>query len=405
MISAMNIKNYYAQYFEQFTAEKYERYVESLDTAIGFQYRFNPSPVLLPQSKFEKLVAITDSVVKLLQNPAYHQCVTSTPWFLPQQPMQPHDYMGCVDFHISDETEKIIEVNFCPPGHLGFTELMEEKFLNAFDLPYASRVNKGFERALVESVTGNYRHRKIAIAVNHTAVSHFHYAHYKYFEQLFSKYDVESRVQYAAEVEFDEEDYPVWEGVRYDRIFNLVIPRIWEYNREIFSQYTRAFELHPEMFMPNPLGWKLGKKSFLATAYNLRSESFGLAKDDLENIVNASLKTHLLSAFQTHEQVLEEYGDEKSIVLKPLDNYRANGLFVRPTIEKLKQLFENERGSYVVQQFFEPPVIPCIHTDRSIYTNAFETRMHFLHGKCFGVRGYFFTDLKSADDNTPVIVV
>ena len=150
-------------------------------------------------------------------------------------------------------------------------------------------------------MTDHYRYRKIAIAVNHTALSHFYYAHYKYFEQLFSTHGVESKVLYAAEVEFDDEDYPVWEGVRYDRIFNLVIPRIWEYNPDIFARYTRAFELHPEMFIPNPLGWKLGNKSVLAIACNLRSESFGLAENDVETIVNASLKTHLLLAFETYE--------------------------------------------------------------------------------------------------------
>ena len=63
---------------------------------------------------------------------------------------------------------------------------MEEQFLDAFDLPYASRANKGFHSRLVASVTDNYRYRKLAIAVNHTAVSHFHYAHYKSVERLCS---------------------------------------------------------------------------------------------------------------------------------------------------------------------------------------------------------------------------
>src|ERR1700753_3870316 len=135
----MEMNNYYTQYFEQFTPEKFARYTASLETAIGFQYRFDPSPVILQRGKFERLVAVTNSVVKLLQSSSYQERVTSTPWFLPQNPMRPHDYMGCVDFHITDEAEKIIEVNFCPPGHLAFTELMEDKFLDAFDLPFTSR--------------------------------------------------------------------------------------------------------------------------------------------------------------------------------------------------------------------------------------------------------------------------
>lgn len=401
----MDMNNYYTQYFEQFTAEKFASYTTSLEAAIGFRYRFDPSPVILPRSKFERLVAITNSVVKLLQSPSYQQRVTSTPWFLPQNPMRPHDYLGCVDFHITDEAEKIIEVNFCPPGHLAFTELMEDKFLDAFHLPFASRTNEGFEQRLVETVTDAYRCRRIAIAVNHTAVSQFHYAHYKYFEQIFARYGVEATVRYAYAVEFDEEDYPVWEGVRYERIFNLVIPRIWEDNQQLFSQYTRAYELHPELFVINPLGWRLGNKKFLTAAYNLGRESFGLGEEDVARITGAALKSHLLSDFETPEQVLAEYGGERGLVLKPLANYKANGLFIQPTRRQLEQVFKDDRDGYVVQEFFLPRQIPCIAADGSTYANAFEVRMHFLGGEYCGVRGYFFTELSLPDDNTPVLVV
>lgn len=395
----------YKHYFEDFTIEKYKQFTDSLERSIGHKYRFSTTPFILSKERFKRLVETTESTVRLLQSLAYQKRVTQTAWFLPQNPMRPYDYFGDVEFHISEDEEKIIEVNFNPPGHVGLLELLEEKFLESFDLTIAGRPSRGFERALVETVTDHHRYNKIAIGVNHTAASVPYYPHYKYIEKTFIKHGVDARVVYATDVRIDKEGYPVWEGEQFERIFNLLIVRVWQDNPDLFSWYTRAYELHPEMFFLNPLGWKLGNKSLLVKCHNLARESFGLSESDIENITRASLKTHHLSEFDSPENVLEEFGGREQIVLKQLDNYHVNGVAIRPSIERLKAIFETEREHYVAQQYFAPGEIPCIEMDGTIKPYLFSLRMGFLNGRFFGCRGYNFTFPATHEDITPVVVL
>ncbi len=399
------MKDLYENFYPHFTAERFNRFVNRMDDTLGFAYRLSTTPFLLTQSRFERLIRITEAVVRLLQSPRYHQQVTRSDWFLPQNAMRPGDYFGDVEFHLSDSEEKIIEVNFNPPGHVGLLELLEESFLQAFDLPVARRPNQGFEKALVEAVTENFHHKSIAISVNHTAASVPYYAHYKYFERIFAQYGIASRVVYAKDVEFDATGYPVWNGERYDRIFNLLIVRVWQDHPDSFARYTEAYRRHPNRFFLNPLGWKLGNKNLLAVCHRLREEAFGLSEADVETITAASLKTHRLTEFASPEAVMAEFGGAQGFVLKPLDNYHVKGVAIQPQPERLNPIFASERDNYIAQAYFPPAQIPCTRENREIQPMLFSLRMGFLNGRFTGTRGYNFTNPATHEELTPVMVV
>ncbi len=399
------MNEHYERYYRQFTPERYDKFAQGLGRLIGSNYRLSTTPLILTKLRFQRLVEITDSVVKLLQSPRYHEKVTESPWFLPQNRMRPSDYFGDVEFHAGAEEEKIIEINFNPPGHVGLLEILEQQFLDAFDLAVAQRVNEGFEEALVEAVTDHYRFRKVAVGVSHLPASQPYYAHYKYFEEMFGRRGVTATVLYARDVQADREGYPVWRGERYERVFNLLIVKTWEDNQDLFEQYRRVYERHPEMFFLNPLGWKLGTKRFLAECHNLARQDYGLPVDDVERIQRASLKTHLLSDFSSAEEVVECFGGERNLVLKPLDGYHVQGVAIRPSMERIKPIFDTQRERYVVQQYFPPGVIPCISADGTITERLSSLRMGFLNGKFFGMRGYNFTYPPTHEELTPVVVV
>ncbi len=399
----MKTTEHYAQFFERFTTEKYESYLRNLGVTIE-KYSFSTTPYFLPRKRFERLVEITNSLLKLLKSPAYHEQTARTSWFLPHHTMRPTDYFGDVEFHCGDVEDKILEVNFNPPGHVGFLELLEGAFLNAFDVPHALRVNEGFEERLVDAVTDHRRYTKIAVGVNHTAASKPYMAHYKYFEKIFSRHGIESRVVYAADVQMDEAFCPMWDGRPFDRILNLVIPRIWEDNPEPFSKFTLAYKHHPEMFFPNPFGWRLGQKRLQAVCYNLENENFGLEEKDVEIITKASLETYMLSDFSSPSELMQRF-EGKDFVLKPLDNYHGKGLFIRPSVESIEQVFDSARDRYIAQQYFPPSQVPCITTGGAIENYLFSLRLGFLNGEFFGARGYNFTIPPSSEHIVPVVVV
>ncbi len=401
-----HVERQYHEFFGRFSAARYERYVSDLTETLGPTiYRFSTTPLFLSADRYERLVAITNSVVALLKSPAYQRSVNASPWFIPRHPMHSSDYFGCVDFHVGDEDEKIIEVNFCPPGHVGLTELVERRFFKAFGLDGAGRSNDGVDRAIVDAATEGGYHTKVAIGVNHTARSKNYYPHYKYIERIFATEGVDARVFYAKDVMLDAERRPMWDGERFDRIFNLVIPRIMQYDPEPFERYLAVFREHPRMFFPNPLGWRLGTKIFMAVCYALARESFGLADEHRERILGAALETYRLSDFRNPAEVADRFGGASNVVLKPVDDYHARGVVIRPSLEELERVFAAERERYVAQRYYPPHDLPHVSLDGRIETYHGSVRVGFLNGRASGVRSYTYTDPLGWDEITPVVVV
>lgn len=395
----------YDAFFRQFTAERYQRYVAGIEETLGPHiYRFATTPLFLSEERYARLVEITNSVVRLLAAPRYQELMTSTPWFAAQYPLQPWDYFGCVDYHLGGDAEKLIEVNFCPPGHVGLTEMFERRFFEAFDLGPSRPMNEGFERALVRLVTENGRHAKVAIALNHTARSQNYIPHYKHVARIFAAHGVDARLLHAKDVELDAESRPSWNGERFDRIFNLVIPRIMQYEPEPFARYLEAFRAHPAIFFPNPLGWKLATKALLTVCSDLGRESFGIAEEDRERIEGATLETHHLSRFGTAGEAADHFGGASNVVLKPLDNYHAQGVFIRPSMEELERVFADDRERYVIQRYFPADSNPRISPEGKIGMYRHSVRVGFVDGKAFSVRSYSYTDPLGWDEITPVVI-
>lgn len=400
------VRQRYDAFFRQFTAERYRRYVGGIEEVLGPHiYRFATTPLFLAEEQYARLVDITSSVLRLLAAPRYQEMVTRTPWFMAQYPLQTADYFGCVDFHVAGDAEKIIEVNFCPPGHVGLTEMFERRFHEAFDLGTTRRMNEGFDEALVRLVTENGRHTKVAMAVNHMVRSRNYFPHYRYIARIFAEHDVDARLVYAKDVELDADGRPSWNGERFDRIFNLVIPRNMQYEPEPFERYMEVFRSNPAMFYPNPLGWKLATKAFLTVCSNLSSESFGIAKEDQERIESATLEAHQLSRFHSAGEIADHFGGTSNIVLKPVDDYHARGVFIAPPMDQLQRVFEHSRDRYVAHRYFAAEEMPRISPDGEMGTYRHSVRIGFVDGRVFSARSYSYTDPLGWDEITPVVIV
>jgi hypothetical protein len=393
------------QAFEKFRAgfepARYHRYVDRIAAAVGHHYTFSTTPLFLPRRRLEELFETVRSVVRLLRSPAYQRQAAGEPWFLPWHPLAPRDYFGCVDFHLSGEEARIIEVNWNPPGRFGLLELMEESFLAAFATPTLMRLNAGFERAVVAAATAGDPSRRVAIAVNPTASSQELRPHYQYVESFFRRHGVDARVVFADAVRIGADGFPLWHGERYDTVFNLLIARTWQDHAELFAPFTRLYERRPEIFFPSPQGARLGDKRLLAALCGLDGDPCGLAPADLARLRRATLPAVRLSELGSPGEAAARFGGERNLVLKPFDDYRGNGVVVQPGLAELAEVFARARHRYIAQRYFPAEELLRLTPDGGCENHPFEVRVGFLDGEPATVRGSSCLNL----DMTPAVVV
>lgn len=376
-------------------------YEDRLATAIGHRYTYATAPLFLPRALLARLEETVHAMVRLLAAPGYQRLAAQEPWFLEPFALRRRDLFGCVDFHLAGDELKVIEVNLNPPGRFGLHELMEAALLEVFDTPTRARPNAGFERAVVEAVSACAPGGRVAIAVNPTASSRELRPHYRYVERCFERHGVEAKVVFADAVELGRDGRPRWDGTPYDVVLNLLIARTWKDNPRLFARFTELYRRRPEIFFPAPFGARLGDKRLLAMLDRLGEEDFGLAAADVETLRRAALPATRLDGCASASEVEERFGGVEQLVLKPFDDYRGNGVVVRPTRDRLEEIFARRRHEYVAQGFFPPRPAPCLTADGRLGEHPFEIRVVFLDGEVRSLRGSSCIDL----DMTPAVVV
>lgn len=391
-------------FFAAFSAEAHDRFLNGMERHIGHRYRLSTTPFFLEAERLERLVETAHAILRLLQTERYQTETLATPWFLPQRPMTADDFFGDVEFHVGPDAEHFIEVNIGQPGHIGLMGILESEFLKAFPIADARRMNENFERDLADAVTDGGRYRSIAIAVNHTPASAAYLPHYRYIESVIARSGAEARMVYARDVAMVN-GAPTWDGRTYERVFSLVIPRIWQDNPEAFAGYTRAFTERPELFFVNPIAWKVASKGLLPICWNLPNDDYGLDAASVRAIHRASIETYRLSDFSRAEEIVNRFGDTRNVVVKAPDNYHGKELLLRPSAAQLAALIDERPSGHVVQRFVPAGTIPTIARDGSIADYLFSLRVCFLRGKFCGLRGYNFTLPPSEEDLVPVVVV
>ncbi|GJM09223.1 MAG: hypothetical protein DHS20C11_14990 [Lysobacteraceae bacterium] len=388
-------------FLASFSADKFARYMDRMEATVGHRYPYSTTPVFLSQDQFDRLVATTHAVVRLLQSPQLQKHMLQHDWFLPWNDLKPHDYFGCVDFHMQGDQARIIEVNFNVPGRVGLLELMEHQFLSVFAVRPSHRVNAGFEKKLVEAVTENGRHSRVAIAVSPLKSSRELRPHYEYIATIFRKYGVDAQCVFANHVDpGDGQRRPRWNGSPYDVVLNLLIPGTWEANQDLFANYSALYCAQPDRFVPSPQGWRLGTKRLLTIFNNLFEQPLGLGDSDCKLIARASLRSHLVSDFEAASELIEAFGGRDKLVLKPMASYRSQGVFVQPSERELESVFRDNRNGYVAQELFLAEGLPSVTAEGKPSSRHFEIRVGFMNGRVNRMRGSNCANLEM----TPVIV-
>lgn len=392
---------------EKVTPQRRENFQLYIDQATQhLKYRFSPVPVALEQARWQRLKTATEAAISLMLSADYQQEVSQQPWLLPRKPASLNDFCGSVDFLLGEYDEKIIEVNPIPPGFIGYLELIDQARVAAYgDEPTPS--NKGFEQAFANWVSANGQDQNVLIAVNHTAASGAFVPHYRYIESILQRHGLNAQMVFANELNATHvnDNGILWQQNRFSRVFNLVIPKIMERTPAEFTDYIRLYHQHPGLIFPNPFCWRTGNKSILCKFPEIKQQTFCLDKSQQKALKQAALDTFPLENFDSPQAVLEQFGGTEQIILKPVDDYNRGGLFIHPTIEQLQQLMQESSSPYIVQQYYPHPITLSMTPDNRVIKQQFTTRVGYLNGKVFGVRGASWHRPGISSDITSFVVI
>lgn len=399
------IQNYTNYYENNFTRGRFEAYKNDFVSNVGKLYSISTGPYFLKKSNADRIKEdILPALMKLLDSKEYQHSVYERGWFLPKYEVQKRDFFGSADFHIEGDEIRLIELNFFIPGHFGLIELFAKLFSKNFDIEMELFAD-GFEHRLAEFLLGRFGSDKIAICVNHLGRSTHYMEHYKYVEKFLNKNGVKARVVFAKDAKLSKNGKPMWGDEEFDGVFNVVIPRNWEHNAHEFENYTKLFCAVPELFFPNPWCWTIGDKRFLTVLSELKIGDFGLDETEISALKSITLKSRTLKEFSSVEDIYSTFGSGENMVLKPIDNYHTEGVYIEPSPECVQKVFENEANTYIAQELFKSEKIYYENENAEVVEPwRAQLRVEFFDGEFSNFRAYGFSDPFGLSPMMPVIV-
>lgn len=380
----------YAAFMRDFSPGQYAAFLARLPAELRDPYRVATTPVFLARARYEHLRAVTQAVLRLLQRPEYdaHGAAATSGAPFPYVPLGPEDYFGAIDFHVSETTAKIIEVNLFPPGFSAFIERLEAAFVTTF-LPGHACELAGYEARLCRAITAGGAGRVGIVSTQIEA--HHRYPEFVYVQTLLAARQVETVLCSAEQLTADV--------VRpLERIFNRLIPSEWTAVESAVTAYTAAYAADPARFYTNPNGWYAADKRLLPQ----------LAVADEPLIAGASLPCQRLSAFPD-AAALEAAFPHRRSVLKPVSDYASHHVYVKPSVPQQRTLLDTDASGYVVQEFFPASEIPYVEPEATA-TIKFDVKIVFLDAAPVGAfarlyEGAMTNFRRPAGGIAPVVVV
>ena len=399
------IENYKKYYRNNFTPDRHKGYQDDFQKEVGKLYAISTAPYFLKIGNAKKIrESILPALLKFLSSQEYQERVYNRGWFLPTFPIEKRDFFGSADFHINGDEIRLIELNFFLPGHFGLVELFPKLFSKNFDLELEVFA-EGFEVRLAKFLKERFGGDKIALCVNHMGLSIHYFDHYKYIERFLNKNGVQAKVVYAKDAGYSENNKPMWDNEEFDGVFNIVIPRIWEHNPEEFKNYTALFKKSPESFFPNPWCWTIGDKRFLTVLSTLEKGQYNLSDNEVAALKSITLKSASLKEFSSADELSAFFGGNGNLVLKPIDNYHTQGVYVSPINEQAEEIFDEKRDIYIAQECFNSEQIYYEDENGEEVTPwRSQLRVEFFNGEFSNFRSYGFSDPFGLSPMMPVII-
>lgn len=138
------------QYNAQFTEEKYQRFLQTLDAAVGakIDFRVAETPVFLPKNLLQEMQQAAGEIIGQLDTPAYYresERAVPAPYRVPND--APHPLFVQVDFAVTRDANgrfspQLIELQGFPSLY-GFQIVLTQTFQKFFDLGHLQYLLNG----------------------------------------------------------------------------------------------------------------------------------------------------------------------------------------------------------------------------------------------------------------------
>jgi glutathionylspermidine synthase len=336
------ISRYRASFNEHFSEEKYRDFLEKLEKGFTkIPFRVAETPIFLPASLKEKLIAAGAEIVALIQQPDFKELTEKSipkKWKVPAENAQPHfltfDFGICKDEH-GDLTPKLIEMQGFPSLY-GFQALLGETYKAAYSLPeqltpYFNGIDEaGYIALLKEVILGGHEAHEVALmdidAPNQkTAIDFLVTAQYLGIKIL-SLSDIKKE---------DRSLYYEQNGER------IRLKRI--YNRLIFDEIGDNTDLFKDSFDPRDeldIEWITHPNWF----YRISKYTMPFLKSEF------APETFFLNQLSTIPSDLENY------VLKPLFSFAGMGVIIDVKKEDIEVIADPENWILQRKVNYEPVV-------------------------------------------------
>lgn len=336
------ISSYRASFNEHFSEKKYKGFLEELEKGFaGIPFRVAETPVFIPETLKEKLVAAGAEIVKLIQQPDFKQLTEkSIPlnWRVPAENGQPHfltfDFGICKDEQ-GNLIPKLIEMQGFPSLY-GFQAHLGETYKKAYSLseqltPYFDGIDEAAYIALLkEVILGTHEPHEVALmdidAPNQkTAIDFLVTAQYLGIKIL-SLSDIRKEGKHL----YYEQD---GQKIRLKRI----------YNRLIFDEIGSNTDLFKESFDPREeldIEWVTHPNWF----YRISKYTMPFLKSEF---VPETFFLHQLDVIPSD---LENY------VLKPLFSFAGMGVIIDVKKKDIEEISDPENWILQRKVNYEPVV-------------------------------------------------
>ena len=99
------------------------------------------------------------------------------------------------------------------------------------------------------------------------------------------------------------------------------------------------------------------------------------------------------------------FGNSKNFVLKPIDNYHTEGVYIKPSAEIIEKIIKEEADFYIAQEYFEAENIYYEDENgKQIEPYKGQLRVEFFNGEFLNFRTYGFSNPFGLSPMMPVAI-
>lgn len=343
---------------------------------------FSSTTVFISKKNFTEMENIISAIEEVIKIPGYQKMALERAPSIAHQDFGPHGVFMGLDFHLTDEGPKLIEINTNAGGALLNLELACAQKTSCKDLNMSIEVPPEWPHKLEDefvnmflrewTLQGRSDKPNLIAIVDENPSDQFLFPEFVLFEKLFKKHGLDTIIADPKEISLHEGS--LWyDGRKVDMIYNRLTDFYLENHRDIYTAYNSG----SVVLTPSPHHHALYANKF--NLETLTSESklkgLGLSPGKIEILLKGIPLTRMVKKGES--TLLWE--QRKHLFFKPASGYGSKATYRGDKITR-KVFEEVLEGDYVAQTL-APPSLRAIKIDESNSNYKLDIRAYVYEGR------------------------